>query len=82
MGVSLLLPVSGLLHGSMKHAHVPEWFVSSRGTLCMEELLDLVLLFLCHGALAMVEWKSSSMGENGEKLLLDITSVFLSLSSE
>uniref|UniRef100_A0A672UM45 tRNA (32-2'-O)-methyltransferase regulator THADA-like TPR repeats region domain-containing protein n=1 Tax=Strigops habroptila TaxID=2489341 RepID=A0A672UM45_STRHB len=66
----------------LKTVQCRSWFVSSRGTLCMEELLDLVLLFLCHGALAMVEWKSSSMGENGEKLLLDITSVFLSLSSE
>ncbi|KAK1210057.1 THADA protein, partial [Pygoscelis papua] len=74
--------VSDLLLGSMKHASVPVWFVSNCGTLCTEELPDSVLLFLCHGALAMLEWKNGSMGENGEKLLLDIVSVLLSLSSE
>ncbi|NXQ87366.1 THADA protein, partial [Nyctibius grandis] len=74
--------VSDLLLGSMKHAGVPAWFVSNCGTLCTDELPDSVLLFLCHGALAMLEWKNGSMGENGEKLLLDIASVLLSLSSE
>ncbi|NXP47597.1 THADA protein, partial [Heliornis fulica] len=74
--------VSDLLLGSMKQAGVPAWFVSSCGTLCAGELPDSALLFLCHGALAMLEWKNGSMGENGEKLLLDILSVLLSLSSE
>ncbi|KAM6367900.1 LOW QUALITY PROTEIN: tRNA (32-2'-O)-methyltransferase regulator THADA [Alca torda] len=74
--------VSDLLLGSMKQAGVPAWFVSNCGALCTEELPDSVLLFLCHGALAMLEWKNGSMGENGEKLLLDIASVLLSLSSE
>ncbi|NXL65774.1 THADA protein, partial [Chordeiles acutipennis] len=74
--------VSDLLLGSMKHASVPAWFLGSCGTLCTEELPDSVRLFLCHGALAMLEWKNGSMGENGEKLLLDIASVLLSLSSE
>uniref|UniRef100_A0A8B9I6G7 tRNA (32-2'-O)-methyltransferase regulator THADA n=1 Tax=Anser brachyrhynchus TaxID=132585 RepID=A0A8B9I6G7_9AVES len=61
---------------------MPAWFVSNCGTLCTEELSDSVLLFLCHGALAMLDWKNRSMGESGEKLLLDIASVLLSLSSE
>ncbi|NXN98183.1 THADA protein, partial [Rhinopomastus cyanomelas] len=74
--------VSDLLLGLVKPASVPAWFVSTCGTLCMEELPDSVLLYLCHGALAMLEWKNGSMGENGEKLLLDIASVLLSLSSE
>ncbi|NXJ75559.1 THADA protein, partial [Trogon melanurus] len=74
--------ISNLLLGSLKHTGVPAWFVSNCGTLCMEEPLDSVLLFLSHGALAMLEWKNGSMGENGEKLLLDIASVLLSLSSE
>ncbi|NXC68694.1 THADA protein, partial [Anhinga anhinga] len=74
--------VSDLLLGSVKHAGVPAWFVSTCGSLCTEELPDSVLLFLCHGALAMLEWKNGSMRENGEKLLLDIASVLLSLSSE
>ncbi|KFQ26004.1 Thyroid adenoma-associated protein [Mesitornis unicolor] len=74
--------VSALLLGSTKHAGVPAWFVSNSGMLCAEELPRSVLLFLCHGALAMLEWKNGSMGENGEKLLLDILSVLLALSSE
>ncbi|NXW83716.1 THADA protein, partial [Alopecoenas beccarii] len=74
--------VSHLLLGSVKLAGVPAWFVSTCGTLCMERLPGSVLLFLCHGALAMLEWKNGSMGENGEKLLLDIASVLLSLCSE
>uniref|UniRef100_A0A663ER01 tRNA (32-2'-O)-methyltransferase regulator THADA n=1 Tax=Aquila chrysaetos chrysaetos TaxID=223781 RepID=A0A663ER01_AQUCH len=74
--------VSDLLLGSIKHTDVPVWFLSNCGTLCTEECPDSVLLFLCHGALAMLEWKNGSMGENGEKLLLDIASVLLSLSSE
>ncbi|KFQ14598.1 Thyroid adenoma-associated protein, partial [Leptosomus discolor] len=74
--------VSDLLLGSMKDAGVPAWFVSNCGTLCTEQLPDSVLLCLCHGALAMLDWKNGSMGENGEKLLLDIASVLLSLSSE
>ncbi|NXY42990.1 THADA protein, partial [Ceuthmochares aereus] len=74
--------ISDLLLGSVEHSGVPAWFVSNCGPLYMEELPDSVLLFLCHGALAMLEWKNGSMGENGEKLLLDIASVLLSLSSE
>ncbi|XP_064504430.1 tRNA (32-2'-O)-methyltransferase regulator THADA isoform X1 [Pseudopipra pipra] len=74
--------VSDLLLGTVKHTGVPAWFVSNCGALCTAELPDSVLLFLCHGALAMLDWKNGSMGENGEKLLLDIASVLLSLSSE
>ncbi|EMP42588.1 Thyroid adenoma-associated protein like protein [Chelonia mydas] len=74
--------VSDLLLHSVNCASVPEWFVSSCGSLCTEELSDSVLLFLCHGALAMLEWKNGSMGENGEKLLLDIALVLLSLASQ
>ncbi|XP_009072844.1 PREDICTED: thyroid adenoma-associated protein, partial [Acanthisitta chloris] len=74
--------VSDLLLGTVKQSGVPEWFVSSCGTLCTAQLPDSVLLFLCHGALAMLDWKNGSMSENGEKLLLDIAPVLLSLSSE
>ncbi|XP_068014938.1 tRNA (32-2'-O)-methyltransferase regulator THADA isoform X2 [Melanerpes formicivorus] len=74
--------ISDLLLGSVKLTGVPAWFVRSCGTLCMEEIPDSVLIFLCHGALAMLEWKNGNMGENGEKLLLDIAAVLLSLSSE
>ncbi|KFP89513.1 Thyroid adenoma-associated protein, partial [Apaloderma vittatum] len=74
--------ISNLLLGSLKLTGVPAWFVSNCGTLYMEELPDSVLLCLSHGALAMLEWKNGTMGENGEKLLLDIASILLSLSSE
>ncbi|NWX83161.1 THADA protein, partial [Nothoprocta pentlandii] len=74
--------VSDLILGSVKATEIPAWFVSNCGVLCNGKLPDSVLLFLCHGALAMLEWKSGSMGEKGEKLLLDIASVLLSLSSE
>uniref|UniRef100_A0A8C4W054 tRNA (32-2'-O)-methyltransferase regulator THADA n=1 Tax=Gopherus evgoodei TaxID=1825980 RepID=A0A8C4W054_9SAUR len=57
----LLLQVSDLLLRSVKCASVPEWFVSSCECLCTEELSDSVLLSLCHGALAMLEWKNGSM---------------------
>uniref|UniRef100_A0A8B9C0E8 tRNA (32-2'-O)-methyltransferase regulator THADA n=1 Tax=Anser brachyrhynchus TaxID=132585 RepID=A0A8B9C0E8_9AVES len=70
---------SHLLRFALMHK-VP--FLINCGTLCTEELSDSVLLFLCHGALAMLDWKNRSMGESGEKLLLDIASVLLSLSSE
>uniref|UniRef100_A0A8C8S7C6 tRNA (32-2'-O)-methyltransferase regulator THADA n=1 Tax=Pelusios castaneus TaxID=367368 RepID=A0A8C8S7C6_9SAUR len=73
--------VSDLLLCSVKYANVPEWFVSSCGSLFIEELSDSVLLYLCHGALAMLEWKNCSMGQYGEKLLLDIALVLLSLAS-
>uniref|UniRef100_A0A8C4XZW5 tRNA (32-2'-O)-methyltransferase regulator THADA n=1 Tax=Gopherus evgoodei TaxID=1825980 RepID=A0A8C4XZW5_9SAUR len=60
----LLLQVSDLLLRSVKCASVPEWFVSSCECLCTEELSDSVLLSLCHGALAMLEWKNGSMKSN------------------
>nr|XP_026646868.1 thyroid adenoma-associated protein isoform X2 [Zonotrichia albicollis] len=74
--------ISGLLRGAVEHSGVPAWFLRSCGVLCTPQLPGSVLLFLCHGALAMLDWKNGSMGENGEKLLLDIASVLLSLSSE
>ncbi|XP_065609533.1 tRNA (32-2'-O)-methyltransferase regulator THADA [Cyrtonyx montezumae] len=74
--------VSDLLCGSRKLAGMPAWFVNNCGALCTEQLPDSILLFLCHGALAMLDWKNGSMGESGERLLLDIASVLLSLSSE
>ncbi|NXO61230.1 THADA protein, partial [Phainopepla nitens] len=74
--------ISGLLLGTVEHSGVPAWFARSCGVLCTAQLPHSVLLFLCHGALAMLDWKNGSMGGNGEKLLLDIASVLLSLSSE
>ncbi|NXB75182.1 THADA protein, partial [Donacobius atricapilla] len=74
--------ISDLLLGTVEPSGVPAWFLRSCGVLCTAQLPDSVRLFLCHGALAMLDWKNGSMGENGEKLLLDIASVLLSLNSE
>ncbi|KAM6460894.1 tRNA (32-2'-O)-methyltransferase regulator THADA isoform 2-T4 [Liasis olivaceus] len=73
--------ISDLICGLLNSSDVPKWFVDSCGGLCTTEISDSVLLFLCHGALAMLEWKDNSMGENAEKLLLDIASVLLTLST-
>ncbi|NXK59824.1 THADA protein, partial [Sylvietta virens] len=74
--------ISDLLLGTVEHSGVPAWFLRNCGVLCTAEIPGSVRLFLCHGALAMLDWKNGSMGESGEKLLLDIASVLLSLSSE
>ncbi|XP_053167596.1 thyroid adenoma-associated protein isoform X5 [Hemicordylus capensis] len=73
--------ISDLLLGSLKSSDIPEWFLDNCGSLCLAEISDSVLLFLCHGALAMLEWKNGSMGQNGEKLLLDIAMTLLILST-
>ncbi|KAM4770872.1 tRNA (32-2'-O)-methyltransferase regulator THADA [Rhinophrynus dorsalis] len=72
--------VSDLILHKMDCDQGPDWFVSCCGRLCTD-LPDTAVLFLCQGALAMLEWKDGSMGKCGEKLLLDLLSVLLSLSS-
>nr|XP_033793161.1 thyroid adenoma-associated protein isoform X2 [Geotrypetes seraphini] len=69
-----------LLHPA-EWGHAPDWFVNSWRNLCKEVPSDSVLLFLCQGALAMLEWRNGNMGRNGEKLFLDILMVLLTLSS-
>ncbi|XP_077193802.1 tRNA (32-2'-O)-methyltransferase regulator THADA isoform X2 [Paroedura picta] len=73
--------ISNLLYGSLKSLNVPDWFVESCGSFCTSELSDSVILFVCHGALAMLDWRDGCMGHNGEKLLLDISSILLALST-
>ncbi|XP_015265644.1 PREDICTED: thyroid adenoma-associated protein [Gekko japonicus] len=73
--------ISDLLCGSLECLNAPGWFVESCGSLCTAEISDSVLLFVCHGALAMLDWRDGCMGHNGEKLLLDISSVLLVLST-
>uniref|UniRef100_A0A670JYE2 tRNA (32-2'-O)-methyltransferase regulator THADA n=1 Tax=Podarcis muralis TaxID=64176 RepID=A0A670JYE2_PODMU len=80
-GEKLPCLISDLLCGSLKHSDLPDWFVDSCGSLCTAELSDSVLLFLCHGALAMLEWKNGSMDRSMEKLLLDIALTLLTLST-
>ncbi|XP_063299969.1 tRNA (32-2'-O)-methyltransferase regulator THADA [Pelobates fuscus] len=72
--------VSGLILRSLDPALVPTWLLDSCGSLC-EDLSDTAVLFLCQGSLAMLNWKDGSIGHSGEKLLLDLLTVLLSLSS-
>ncbi|XP_029449183.1 thyroid adenoma-associated protein isoform X2 [Rhinatrema bivittatum] len=73
--------VSDLLLRPAECVNAPDWFVRSCGNLCAEVPSDSVVLSLCQGALAMLEWRNGNMGQNGEKLLLDILMVLLTLSS-
>uniref|UniRef100_F6XB74 tRNA (32-2'-O)-methyltransferase regulator THADA n=1 Tax=Ornithorhynchus anatinus TaxID=9258 RepID=F6XB74_ORNAN len=50
-------------------------------SLCLGPIPDPVLLFLCQGALAMLDWKGGQLGPSGDRLLLDIARVLSSLSS-
>ncbi|KAM3931868.1 tRNA (32-2'-O)-methyltransferase regulator THADA [Leptodactylus fuscus] len=61
-------------------ADVPDWFLACCDSLC-KELPDTALLFLCQGALAMLEWKSGNLDCGGEKLLVNLLTVLLSLSA-
>ncbi|XP_078005622.1 tRNA (32-2'-O)-methyltransferase regulator THADA isoform X4 [Phascolarctos cinereus] len=72
--------VNHLILHSVGSCTVPEWFMNSCGSLCVEDVPGPALLFLCQGALAMLNWKNGSMGQSGENLLLDIASVLFSLS--
>ncbi|XP_053568262.1 thyroid adenoma-associated protein isoform X2 [Bombina bombina] len=76
----LLKLVGDLIFRTVNTEDVPGWFQSSCGCLCID-LPDTSVLFLCQGALAMLEWKDGSLGHSGEKLLLDLLTVLLSLSS-
>uniref|UniRef100_A0A5F8HEJ9 tRNA (32-2'-O)-methyltransferase regulator THADA n=1 Tax=Monodelphis domestica TaxID=13616 RepID=A0A5F8HEJ9_MONDO len=72
--------VNHLILHSVGNSRVPEWFISSCGSLCTEDIPGPALLFLCQGALAMLNWKNGDMGQSGEKLLLDIAGVLFTLS--
>ncbi|XP_043929634.1 thyroid adenoma-associated protein [Protopterus annectens] len=73
--------VNNLLFGAVKKDHAPEWLVRSCGNLLIPELPDLTLLFLCQGALSMLDWRIESMGQRGEQLLLNIVTFLMPISS-
>uniref|UniRef100_A0A8C5M868 tRNA (32-2'-O)-methyltransferase regulator THADA n=1 Tax=Leptobrachium leishanense TaxID=445787 RepID=A0A8C5M868_9ANUR len=70
--------VSDLVLGSLDPSNVPNWLLGSCESLC-GNLSDTTSLFLCQGALAMLEWKEDRMGQSGEKLLHDLLTVLLAL---
>ncbi|XP_006839467.1 PREDICTED: thyroid adenoma-associated protein [Chrysochloris asiatica] len=73
--------VSSLLLRSVDCSSIPEWFLSSCRSLCCAEVSGSTLLFLCQGALAMLDWQNGRMGPHGETLLLDTAQVLFTLSS-
>ncbi|XP_074060882.1 tRNA (32-2'-O)-methyltransferase regulator THADA isoform X2 [Macrotis lagotis] len=72
--------VNQLILHSVGSSQVPEWFMTGCGSLFVGDIPGSALLFLCQGALAMLDWKNGRMGHRGEKLLLDIASVLFPLS--
>ncbi|XP_048457292.1 thyroid adenoma-associated protein [Rhincodon typus] len=78
-----LLPklVHDLLFNSIQRGRdVPEWLFQSCEQLYSAPPPDDVVLFLSQGILAMLDWKGGKMREGGERLLLDILIVLLSLN--
>ncbi|XP_068089110.1 tRNA (32-2'-O)-methyltransferase regulator THADA isoform X2 [Hyperolius riggenbachi] len=72
--------VGDLVLLSLDSADVPDWFMQCCGPLC-QGLSDIARLFLCQGALAMLDWRESSLSPGAETLLLNLLKVLLSLSS-
>ncbi|XP_044145223.1 thyroid adenoma-associated protein [Bufo gargarizans] len=70
--------VNNLILQSQDPAGVPDWFTACCDSLC-KDLPDAALLFLCQGALAMLEWKDGNLGCGGERLLVNLLTVLLSL---
>ncbi|XP_077138495.1 tRNA (32-2'-O)-methyltransferase regulator THADA isoform X1 [Ranitomeya variabilis] len=76
----LMTLVNNLVLPSEDPPAVPDWFMACCNALC-SELPDAALLFLCQGALAMLEWKAVTLGDGGERLLVNLLTVLLSLSA-
>ncbi|XP_006990565.1 tRNA (32-2'-O)-methyltransferase regulator THADA isoform X1 [Peromyscus maniculatus bairdii] len=74
--------ISSLLLRSVDCSSTPEWFVNCCGSLCSADVPVSTLLFLCHGALAMLDWRDGGMGPSGEALLLDTVHVLFTLTSQ
>ncbi|XP_073528138.1 tRNA (32-2'-O)-methyltransferase regulator THADA isoform X2 [Phyllobates terribilis] len=71
--------VNSLILQSGDPSAVPDWFMACCNALC-SDLPDAANLFLCQGALAMLEWKTGNLGCGGERLLVNLLTVLLSLS--
>ncbi|XP_036403279.1 thyroid adenoma-associated protein [Megalops cyprinoides] len=74
--------VAGLLLGSEEGVDTaPQWLKERCAGLYCKTRPSAVSLFLCHGALAMLNWRGGSLGLEGERLLLLIPTTLLSLDS-
>ncbi|XP_072830087.1 tRNA (32-2'-O)-methyltransferase regulator THADA-like isoform X2 [Vicugna pacos] len=74
--------ISSLLLGSADCASVPAWLLDCCGNLCCADVSQSALLFLCQGALTMLDWQDGRMGPSREALLLDTVHVLFTLSSQ
>ncbi|KAJ8359680.1 hypothetical protein SKAU_G00162050 [Synaphobranchus kaupii] len=74
--------VAGLLLGPEQGADgAPVWLQESCAGLYHSDRPLAVSLFLCHGALAMLNWRGGPLGPEGERLLLLIPTTLLSLDT-
>ncbi|XP_041107653.1 thyroid adenoma-associated protein-like isoform X2 [Polyodon spathula] len=75
--------VDDLLAGAEESlSAAPQWLSGSCAELYSRERPAPVALFLCHGALAMLSWRSGELGGRGEELLRHIPAVLLELNSQ
>ncbi|KAJ8248320.1 hypothetical protein GJAV_G00240740 [Gymnothorax javanicus] len=74
--------VSGLVQGpETGDVGAPVWLQQSCAGLYRADRPPAVSLFLCHGALAMLNWRGGPLGPEGESLLLLIPTSLLSLDT-
>ncbi|XP_068183222.1 thyroid adenoma-associated protein [Antennarius striatus] len=70
----------GLLRGSLPGlGSSPRWLQQRCGGLCSDARLPGVSLYLCHGALAMLNWKGANVSPLWERLLLFMANTLLDL---
>lgn len=75
-----LCQVCSLLQSSVQSLDpAPQWIREQCVSLCADDRPLAVSLYLCHGALAMLSWKSTLPGPEWERLLLLIPKVLLDL---
>lgn len=78
--VCVVYQVCGLLLGSTPGLGSAPLFLKRRcESLCVGVRPSAVSLYLCHGALAMLNWKSAPPGPQGERLLLLVPDALLDL---
>ncbi|KAG8443616.1 hypothetical protein GDO86_008965 [Hymenochirus boettgeri] len=72
--------VSVLILSSADPGDLPDWVRTCCGSL-YNDPPGTVVVYMCQGALAMLDWKNGNLGESGEELLLGLLTVLLHQSS-
>ncbi|XP_030626930.1 thyroid adenoma-associated protein [Chanos chanos] len=70
-----------LLCSEEEGCSAPQWLRENCAGLFQSSRPSAVALYLCHGALAMLSWKGRTLSQQGEKLLLLVPNVLLSLDT-